>query len=645
MRNVHPVTVMMTAILLFSEPGLLEGRTITLCSFRISKLGASSENKDHGAVADIIDEFDLTVVQEVQDNGGENHVKAIVDSMNAGALDRFSYFIVPRAGRGFPGYEGYAFIYRNPVELDGRYAAPYGLKETDVDYGRKPGWACFRAGDFDFMVAGIHLHRSNLDTRAAEVADLLSWLKEFAEKPQSEERDLIIVGDTNRFADYSNKKFRNRETAFHRLLDDPALGDAYRLPFCEHLLSDTDVRIFTHTLEEDTVATSAGDLKITYVGHASLFFTINDRVIHVDPCGSLTDYSQLPKADMIFVTHEHSDHLDTTAIGEIRTESSVVVCTEKCAERLAGAVVMKNGDTRTVEGIEVEAVPAYNIVHTRGSGEPYHPKGAGNGYIFTFGDTRVYVAGDTENTPEMKALEDIDLAFLPMDLPYTMTPEMAADAAMSFKPKILYPYHYGDTDTSILPDILNAQQMDSKEAYTDAGSTTVSDDNNMVFDQVIISQGAFFEFGEAKAVLDTNIGIVDYDSALEEAGMDLATIEDLISNHRPIYITFSIDEGDDDGIPALVEEKINPHGMKLYDNHPNPFNSVTTIRYYLPSEAAVNLSIFNSAGQVVAVLSNGARTAGDHSVQWDASGLPSGMYFYTLKTRQYRVINKLMLLK
>ena len=115
---------------------------------------------------------------------------------------------------------------------------------------------------------------------------------------------------------------------------------------------------------------------------------------------------------------------------------------------------MKNGDVKTVEGFKIEAVPAYNIVHTRDGKNPFHPKGVGNGYIITFGDKRVYVAGDTENTPEMKALKGIDIAFLPMNLPYTMTPEMVADAAKAFRPKILYPYHYGETDTSKLVDLL-----------------------------------------------------------------------------------------------------------------------------------------------------------------------------------------------
>jgi len=115
---------------------------------------------------------------------------------------------------------------------------------------------------------------------------------------------------------------------------------------------------------------------------------------------------------------------------------------------------MKNGDVGTVVGLKIEAVPAYNMVHMRSGGIPFHPKGVGNGYVVTFGDKRVYLAGDTENIPEMKDLKGIDIAFLPMNLPYTMTPEMVADAAMTLKPSILYPYHYGDTDTLKIVDLL-----------------------------------------------------------------------------------------------------------------------------------------------------------------------------------------------
>jgi L-ascorbate metabolism protein UlaG (beta-lactamase superfamily) len=206
--------------------------------------------------------------------------------------------------------------------------------------------------------------------------------------------------------------------------------------------------------ETDIITTSSGDLKITFIGHGTLIFTFNGKVIHVDPYGELADYSILPKADIILITHEHSDHFDLSAIKILRTNQTKLVLTETCAQKISGGMVMKNGNVRIIQGIRFEAIPAYNIIHKRDNGQPFHPKGVGNGYILTFGDKRVYVAGDTENIPEMKTLQGIDVAFLPMNLPYTMTPEMVADAAKVLKPKILYPYHYGDTDTSQLLEIL-----------------------------------------------------------------------------------------------------------------------------------------------------------------------------------------------
>ena len=207
--------------------------------------------------------------------------------------------------------------------------------------------------------------------------------------------------------------------------------------------------------ETDIIKTSAGDLKITFIGHGTLMFTFGGKFIHVDPVGRYADYTKFPKADIILVTHEHGDHMDLKAIANLHTLKTAVVISESCSESITGAaIVMKNGDVKTIQGLKIEAVPAYNIVHMRSAGVPYHPKGRGNGYVITFGDKRVYVAGDTENVPEMKELKNIDIAFLPMNVPYTMTPEMVADAAKAFQPKILYPYHYGNTDTSQLVDLL-----------------------------------------------------------------------------------------------------------------------------------------------------------------------------------------------
>ena len=212
------------------------------------------------------------------------------------------------------------------------------------------------------------------------------------------------------------------------------------------------------SFETDLLPTSAGDLSITFLGHASLLMAFNGKDIFIDPFGQVADYSSLPKADLVLITHEHRDHLDPQALAAIRTPATALVLNPAGARQVSGGIAMRNGDVETVAGLRVEAVPAYNLVHKREDGQLFHPKGGGNGYILTFGDTRLYVAGDTENIPEMKALKIIDIAFLPMNLPYTMTPEMVADAANAFKPHILYPYHYGNTDTRKLVELLKDEK-------------------------------------------------------------------------------------------------------------------------------------------------------------------------------------------
>jgi L-ascorbate metabolism protein UlaG (beta-lactamase superfamily) len=204
----------------------------------------------------------------------------------------------------------------------------------------------------------------------------------------------------------------------------------------------------------DTIKTEGGDLAITLIGHGTLAFAYQGKVVHVDPWTKLADYSKLPKADVILITHEHADHLDPKAIEMLQKDSTVILLTQACADKVPGGKVIKNGETQTVAGIKIEAVPAYNIVQKRTDGTAFHPKGSGNGYVINFGKTRVYVAGDTENIPEMKNLEKIAVAFLPMNLPYTMTPEQTAEAAKSFMPKILYPYHFGETDPKRLVELL-----------------------------------------------------------------------------------------------------------------------------------------------------------------------------------------------
>lgn len=206
--------------------------------------------------------------------------------------------------------------------------------------------------------------------------------------------------------------------------------------------------------ESDVLKTSAADLQITFIGHASLLFHFGALNIYVDPDGRLADFSLLPKADLILVTHQHGDHFDPAAIKALRRDGTQIFVSPACQPLPEAARILKNGDAVTALGIPIAAVPAYNVVHRRGNGTPFHPRGEGNGYVLDFGGLRVYVAGDTENIPEMRDLRNIAVAFLPMNLPYTMTPEMTAQAAETIKPRLLYPYHFSDTDPQKLVKLL-----------------------------------------------------------------------------------------------------------------------------------------------------------------------------------------------
>lgn len=196
----------------------------------------------------------------------------------------------------------------------------------------------------------------------------------------------------------------------------------------------------------DTEKTAAGDLVITPIHHASLMLQFGGQVIHIDPW-SQGDYSSAPRADYIFLTHTHGDHLEKPLIDKLKKPSTIIVGPAAAAQKVPGITVMNNGEKKKIGEIGVEAVPAYNIKRGPQPGALYHTKGDGNGYILTLGGKRVYISGDTEATPEMQALEDIDIAFICMNLPYTMTPEEAAGAVKVFRPKIVYPYHDRGSDT------------------------------------------------------------------------------------------------------------------------------------------------------------------------------------------------------
>ena len=201
---------------------------------------------------------------------------------------------------------------------------------------------------------------------------------------------------------------------------------------------------------------SGATVDITLIKHGTLAIGYKDITIHIDPVsgyGKPTDYAtEFPKADVILITHEHGDHLDAEAIAALTGPETMLILNEKSQTQIGRGEAMHNGETRELPGgIKLEAVPAYNTTPGR---EMFHPQGNGNGYVLTIDGLRIYVAGDTEDVPEMADLKDIDVAFLPVNQPYTMTPEQCIAAAKVIQPKVLIPYHFGQTDLSGLPAAL-----------------------------------------------------------------------------------------------------------------------------------------------------------------------------------------------
>lgn len=210
---------------------------------------------------------------------------------------------------------------------------------------------------------------------------------------------------------------------------------------------------------EDTATTVP--VEVTPISHATAILSWDNSVIYTDPVGGAAAFNNRPRANIILVTDIHPDHLSTSTLHDVLGDSTLIVPQAVKdllpADLKAKAKVMKNGDTVTEQGFTITAIPMYNLPAT--STAP-HTKGRGNGYIVEKDGYRVYIAGDTSGTPEMRSLKDIDMAFIPMNLPYTMTVEEAADAVLSFKPHIVYPYHYrgqdGLSDINKFKEIVNA---------------------------------------------------------------------------------------------------------------------------------------------------------------------------------------------
>jgi L-ascorbate metabolism protein UlaG (beta-lactamase superfamily) len=191
---------------------------------------------------------------------------------------------------------------------------------------------------------------------------------------------------------------------------------------------------------DEVVDSSVGPIEVHPIHHATVWIKVKDQVVWIDPTsdGSLEG----PKADVILVTHEHPDHFDPKAIDKVKKPDAHIITTATIAEKLQGAIVMKNGDQRDEGAIHIEAIAAYNLKRGPKEGALFHEKGNGNGYVLSVGGKRIYFSGDTECTDEMRALKDIDVAFVCMNLPYTMPVSEAAECVKVFKPKVLVPYHY-----------------------------------------------------------------------------------------------------------------------------------------------------------------------------------------------------------
>ncbi len=213
----------------------------------------------------------------------------------------------------------------------------------------------------------------------------------------------------------------------------------------------------------DRFKTPAGTLvELHAVMHGSIRIVAGGREIEVDPVTQLgnrkSEYDLCPKADFILVTHEHGDHFDRKAIEQLTKPTTALVTNARCADMLGYGQVMANGDTTTLaDGITLQAVPAYNT--TEGHLQ-FHPKGRDNGFVLTIDGLRIYIAGDTEDIPEMAQLHDIDIAFLPCNQPYTMTVDQLVKAARMVKPRVLFPYHYGETDVTAVPAQLKADGIE-----------------------------------------------------------------------------------------------------------------------------------------------------------------------------------------
>ena len=200
--------------------------------------------------------------------------------------------------------------------------------------------------------------------------------------------------------------------------------------------------------QTQTFETSAGPVKITPIYHASTLIEAGGKAIYLDPAKP-SDFSGLPAADLILISDIHGDHMDPGAIATLSKSSTEIIAPAAVAKTVTTAKTLSNGETTKWDQWSIEAIPMYNLARGPEPGKFYHDKGRGNGYVLTYGGKRFYFSGDTEAIPEMRGLKNIDVAFVCMNLPYTMTPEEAADGVLAFHPKVVIPYHFRNSDVSV----------------------------------------------------------------------------------------------------------------------------------------------------------------------------------------------------
>ncbi len=208
-----------------------------------------------------------------------------------------------------------------------------------------------------------------------------------------------------------------------------------------------------------TFDTSAGPVKVTPLYHATMLIEAGGKNIYVDPAKP-ANFSGLPKADLILITDIHGDHMDPDSIAAISNATTQVFAPPAVAKTVTSAALISNGESKSWGGWTIEAIPMYNLKRGPSPGQLYHDKGRGNGYVLTYGGKRFYISGDTEGVPEMRALKNIDVAFVCMNLPYTMPPDEAADAVKAFHPKIVVPYHFHGSDLAVFENALKGSGIE-----------------------------------------------------------------------------------------------------------------------------------------------------------------------------------------